>query len=422
ALKQSAESFSSLFEATGEGLIIHDGGPILAANRTYAAMMGYEVADVVGRDGLAFLAPETRALSASLSRAGDERPYTAALVRRDGTHLPVEIAGKAIRYLGRPARLATLRDITARQEAETALRESEAGLAEAQRIAQLGSWSWDIATDRVTWTAELYRIFGLSPEEFTPTIAGYLEHIHPDDRAQAGSIFAATYQGGATFRGEQRIVRPDGTIRMVQSRGLVTRDAAGNPLRVVGTCHDVTERKALEARLAHQATHDPLTGLPNRALFNDRLNQSLARARRDGHPCAVLLLDLDRFKEVNDSLGHATGDRLLVAVAERLRRALREADTLARLGGDEFAILLEGVDDLSEALRVAARLQEALVDPVELDGRTLFAAASMGVALRASVEDGPEELLRYADVALYRAKGAGGGCAEAFYPGMNAEA
>jgi len=174
-----------------------------------------------------------------------------------------------------------------------------------------------------------------------------------------------------------------------------------------------------EARLAHQAFHDALTGLPNRALFLDRLEHALARGRRDGgSPCAVLFLDLDRFKQVNDSLGHAAGDQLLVAVTTALCACLRDTDTLARFGGDEFALLLEEVGDLNGALRVADRLIAALAPALPVAGREIVVSTSVGLALSAGPEDTPADLLRFADVALYRAKESGRGRCEVFYPGM----
>ena len=181
--------------------------------------------------------------------------------------------------------------------------------------------------------------------------------------------------------------------------------------------HDALRER--EEHLAHQASHDALTGLPNRALFLDRLDRALIRGRRCGATCAVLFLDLDRFKQVNDSLGHGAGDELLVAVAVRLRTALREADTLARFGGDEFAVLLEDIGDLVGALRAAERLLAALAAPLAIAGRSLVVTTSIGLALSTTPEDTPADLLRFADVALYRAKDAGRSCCEVFYPGMN---
>ena len=194
------------------------------------------------------------------------------------------------------------------------------------------------------------------------------------------------------------------------ARGIAVRDHNGRATRVVGSQTDVTDRRQAEQRLQHDALHDDLTGLPNRVLFLDRLDQAIRRAqRREPASCAaVLFLDLDRFKLVNDSLGHHVGDRLLIAVARRLESALRPGDTVARLGGDEFTILLEDVCDAREATVIAERVQQTLQDPFHLDGRELVVAASIGIAL-ADPDAAPADVMRDADVAMYRAKADGKG-------------
>jgi len=215
-----------------------------------------------------------------------------------------------------------------------------------------------------------------------------------------------------------RVRHRDGTWRQfeVVNASLLDHDAVRG---VVATLRDVTERRALERELEHQAFHDRLTGLANRALFRDRLEHALARRNRNQHPVAVLLLDLDDFKVVNDSLGHAVGDRLLVMVADRLRGRLRASDTTARLGGDEFAVLLDEPAAADEATRVAERLIEALAAPYQLDGRELFGRASIGVALAARTGQPPDELLRDADMAMYAAKARSRGGYQIFQPELH---
>ena len=209
-------------------------------------------------------------------------------------------------------------------------------------------------------------------------------------------------------------------------RGLAVRDAAGRAVRLAGSQTDVTAQKQAEDRLIHDALHDSLTGLPNRALFVDRLQHSLRRAaqlagRRREHRFAVLFVDLDRFKVINDSLGHLMGDRLLVEVAQRISGCLRPGDTAARLGGDEFAVLLENIDEEAEATKVAQRLVERVAEPVVAEGRTLYTGASVGVTLAGGHGGSPEEVLRNADIAMYRAKRQGGALA-VFDPAMSNEA
>jgi diguanylate cyclase (GGDEF)-like protein len=215
-----------------------------------------------------------------------------------------------------------------------------------------------------------------------------------------------------------RIVRSDGDIRTVLFRGEGLADTTGRVVRFVGTIQDVTERKQLEDELTRQALHDPLTGLANRTLLQDRVAHALVRAARTGERLTLLFIDLDDFKLVNDSLGHEAGDQLLVAVAERLHAAGRAADTVARLGGDEFAILLEGIGD-QDAARIAGRVLAALRPPVDLDGTKVNVHASIGIAHHNGSDD-TGALLRNADLAMYAAKRNGKGRFQVFAPAMRA--
>jgi diguanylate cyclase (GGDEF)-like protein/PAS domain S-box-containing protein len=233
------------------------------------------------------------------------------------------------------------------------------------------------------------------------------QRIHPDDRGSvedAMDLLVDTAEEVLTI--ECRIVQPDGTIRhleMTASNHLGDRAVNG----IVTNSRDVTDRVETATRLAHEAMHDALTGLANRALLVDRLTQALGRAKRTSTQCALLFVDLDRFKNVNDSLGHSCGDQLLITVAERLARVMRPGDTLARLGGDEFVILAEQVEDVSVAQTIADRIQDAVSKPVSLEGRMITAGCSIGITL--SYGGRPEELLQEADTALYRAKARGRG-------------
>ncbi len=191
---------------------------------------------------------------------------------------------------------------------------------------------------------------------------------------------------------------------------------------VVINSWDVTERKALVEQLSYQAFHDLLTGLPNRALFMDRLEHALTRANRRGSKVAVLFTDVDNFKVINDSLGHKAGDQLLIAVAERLKACLRPEDTAARLGGDEFTILVEDVAGVGEVVQIAERIAEILRPPFALEEQEVFATVSTGIALNSSAQEQPADLLRHADLAMYRAKRRGKARYEVFEPSMDAKA
>jgi diguanylate cyclase (GGDEF)-like protein/PAS domain S-box-containing protein len=263
----------------------------------------------------------------------------------------------------------------------------------------------------------IQRSLGHAPEPLLGTTLA--EHVHPEDLALTAQALAQAAHSTDTYGPiTTRLVTTAGEWRTMEclATNLLHDPAVGG---IVVNARDVTERAALEAQLVHQAFHDPLTGLANRALFRDRVGHALARTGRRREQVSVLFLDLDDFKTVNDSLGHAAGDRLLTTIAERLLNATRGCDTVARLGGDEFAVLLENTRDDDDALVVADRVAHALRAPLALEGSELQVCASIGLA-RARPEDGPEELLRNADVAMYRAKHAGKGRTEVFAPEMHA--
>lgn len=304
-----------------------------------------------------------------------------------------------------------LRYAITHQHALARLAESEQRHALAMQGANDGLWDWDVRKDRLYFSPRWKQMLGYADPELGDARGEWLGRVHPDDRAALTQALDAHLSGASHhFEHEHRIQHRDGSYRWVLARGMAVRDGQGRAIRVVGSQTDVTDRKQAEQRLQHDALHDALTGLPNRVLFLDRLDQAIRRAQR-AHPeaaAAVLFLDLDRFKLVNDSLGHQVGDQLLIAVARRLESAVRPPDTVARLGGDEFTVLLDGVTDVHEASVVAERVHQTLRTPFEIDERELFIDASIGIAL-ADPGAAPDTVLRDADVAMYRAKADGKG-------------
>jgi len=259
------------------------------------------------------------------------------------------------------------------------------------------------------------RVFGYQPADVVNRPLNEL--IHEDDRAAMQALFDNMRgRPGATGRLDVRWLHHDGTWRQAE---MAIANLLGEPAvkGLVINTRDITDRKTLEEQLSHQAFHDSLTGLANRALFKDRLQQSLARAARRQEKPAILFLDLDGFKSINDSLGHASGDELLALVASRLRPFVRTGDTMARLGGDEFAILLEDTEEVSASIRVAERIIDALKEPFALKQQEIFISASIGIASFSG--DTPEELLRNADIAMYIAKSEGKGRYEVYQPAMH---
>jgi len=298
-----------------------------------------------------------------------------------------------------------------KETAVLALRESEERYALAMGGAHDGLFDWDLRRNRIHFSPRWKEMLGHAEADIGSAPEEWLGRIHPEEVGEFRQRLDAHLEGReAHFEMECRIRHRDGSYRWMLSRGLAVRDERGEAYRMAGSLTDVTRRREAEERLLHDALHDSLTGLANRTLFGDRLRQAVARGRRrDDYSFAVLYVDLDQFKVVNDSLGHLAGDEVLVALARRFESCLRPGDTVARLGGDEFAVLVEDVDDVSQALRIADRIHDELGPPLKIRGHELFATASVGIARGAASYEHAHDVLRDADIAMYRAKRRGPG-------------
>jgi diguanylate cyclase (GGDEF)-like protein/PAS domain S-box-containing protein len=289
------------------------------------------------------------------------------------------------------------------------VRGSEERYALATRGANDGLWDWNLRTNQIYYSARWKSILGYEEDEIRDSPDEWFDQVHPEDRDRVKAELAAHLEGLTPhFQSEHRLRHKEGTYLWTLCRGLALRDAGGTAYRMAGSMSDITSRKRAEEQLLHDAFHDALTELPNRALFLDRLGRAIERAKRlEYYRFAVLYMDCDRFKSVNDSFGHAMGDRLLAAVAQRLQLCLRSVDTVARLGGDEFVILLEDVHDSQDATQVAERIQSDLALPFSLDGHQIFMSVSIGIVLGHTGYEHAGEVLRDADIAMYRAKALG---------------
>ncbi|MDR7087108.1 diguanylate cyclase (GGDEF)-like protein/PAS domain S-box-containing protein [Aeromicrobium panaciterrae] len=294
-----------------------------------------------------------------------------------------------------------------RDRREMELLKREQRLIEAQRISLVGSYDFEIATNTNLWSDQLYRIYGREPQSFNASYEQFLEMIVPEDREHVIAVHQRSLQTLEPFEMEERIRWPDGQVRTLASWGEIVSDADGNPTRMMGICWDITERKQMEEQLVREALHDSLTGLPNRALLVDRLTQAIAGLPRRGGPLCVIFVDVDRFKVINDSLGHEAGDEVLVELAKRFSSVLRPGDTVARFGGDEFVVLSEELADDGEALTIAERLQNETNRPISVQDSEVMVTVSVGIAVSRSFTNHPSALLRDADAAMYRAKRGG---------------
>jgi diguanylate cyclase (GGDEF)-like protein/PAS domain S-box-containing protein len=592
ALRASEERFRLLFEQNLAGVFrtLPD-GLIVDCNDAFARMLGYgSRTEILGADSSALYfdqADRDNYLSELRARGALDN-FVARLRRKDGRELwGMETVNLILDAQGEPEVIqGTLVDFTDRKHAEEALHLSESRLEEAQRLAHLGSWNWDLSSLSLSWSDELCRIFGVDPATHVPSYEDFLARVHPDDRAFVEGNFAQALADLKPRSYQARIIRPDGEVRTIQDQSEVLVDELGQARGMTGASLDITartteeslernrslileqvaqnkplpgilahvvdmlemqmprarcsilllkegrltggasphlpqaysdaleglpigpavgscgtacfrretvitadiatdplwdgyrelalphglrscwsmpipsnqdgvlgslaiyhnqpgsptdrdlgfmgmaarlaavaiEHRQLTDQLSHQAQHDALTGLPNRLLFLDRLGQAVVQAGREHQQVAVLYMDLDRFKHINDTLGHSCGDALLCQVASRLEGCVRKTDTLARLGGDEFTMVLAGVRDAQDATNVAQKLIETMRDPFHVEGRELFTSISLGISLFPDDGLDGETLMVNADVAMYRAKDMGRDNFQWFASEMNARA
>ncbi len=315
-----------------------------------------------------------------------------------------------------------------------ALLRSESRLELAQRIARIGNWDWNPRTNRFAMSNELCRLVGIRPSEFAGTFEAFLRFVHPDDRVRVNEALQKLISHQTPCDIDHRIVLPGGTDFTVHLQAEGVREEESEELTIIGTAQDITERKQAENAIHRLAYYDSLTGLANRVLFKDRLSNALAYAERHRLHLAALFIDLDRFKVINDTLGHTVGDLLLTHVAERLSESVRQSDSvsrhadhepshaLARLGGDEFTILLTTLPHPEDAGRVARRILDSLAHPFSIDGHEIFISASIGISIYPSDGTTVEALLKNADSAMYHAKEQGRNNCQFYSSGLNAAA
>ena len=298
------------------------------------------------------------------------------------------------------------------------LQVSRVRLINAKNVAGIADWEWDIKKQRVNWSPELLNLFMLQNNHIIKNHDAILEFVAPEDRSAVALALQKLFEKHHDFEIEYKIICPDNTERYIQEKAEIIKDSEGNPASIIGALQDITHRKLAEQEVKFLAYYDSLTGLPNRASFAEHLERALKKSKRNSAQAAILFLDLDNFKRVNDSLGHSAGDKLLQIVAKSLLSSLRESDALgrddeeltrpiARLGGDEFTILLDNNINAEGAQKVAQRIIKALNAPVEIESQEVPLSVSIGIAMYP--DDGKDtlNLLKNADTAMYHAKDIG---------------
>lgn len=291
------------------------------------------------------------------------------------------------------------------EKAEMCLRLSEARLARAQKIARMGSWEWNIVSGEIYWSDELYNIFGLKPGEPREISMEWIYSVvSPLDLPAFKKAMLNSVKTCQPLNINYRIISKDYGEIVVSSQGEVECDESGRACLLSGTTLDITARIRAESEIQQLINYDTLTGLPNRSLLHDRLHLAIAQAAREKHLLGVLILDLDRFKGINDALGHRAGDKLLKLVANRLGACVRETDTLARLGGDEFVAILVGVSHAEGITKVAKKILTIVSEPVYIEGHEIYSTCSIGIAVYPMDGEDSHTLLKHADLAMYQAK------------------
>ncbi|PSB32616.1 diguanylate cyclase [filamentous cyanobacterium Phorm 46] len=416
-LETSLSLLQATIESTADGILAVDGqGKVVSFNRKFAKM--WQLPDFLldSRDShqiFCFGINQLKYPEVFLNHAKElsDRPAAESydiIEFQDGRiferySLPQHTGGKIT------GRVFSFRDVTERRQSEEKLRKSEERFHLLTRATNDAVWDFNLLKNEYWWSEEFEKVFGYKLNATqTIELESWWLNIHPEERERVKSSFNETMSSDAQCWSEEySFRRADGGYVFVLDRGYIIRNASGEAVRAIGTMMDITQRKQAEEIIRYQAVYDQLTGLPNRILFNERLQASLREAKKNKKMLAVMFLDLDRFKKINDTLGHAAGDRLLESFAGRISDTLRSTDTVARWGGDEFTVLLPDLNSLEDAVKTAQRILDYLKPPFKLEEQPFHVSSSIGIAVYPNDGEDAETLVKNADAALYRAKDMG---------------
>ncbi|MES1982901.1 MAG: diguanylate cyclase, partial [Pseudomonadota bacterium] len=420
-LRNSENKFRLLFENSSVAMFVIDpnNGRITQANDIALKMTGFDAEEIQNTTVADHSHPddleESRKRYEQFSNGQvDHLYFEKRYIRKDGSifygyssiSTMKDDKSNIINFIG-----STI-DITEHKRTEESLRISEQRLRDAQRIGKLGSLDWNLNTNELLLSDEAIEIYGLDKNRKTHNLEEVINLLHPEDKERVEIGLQNSIAGIARYDMEHRMVRPDGEVIHIHASAELFRDQSGKPARLLGIIIDISERKASEEKIQHLAFHDHLTGLPNRLLLLDRLQQALISSARIGGTGALLFIDLDNFKNLNDTLGHDIGDLLLQQVAQRLKSCIRIGDSEARLGGDEFVVMLldlseQPIEAAAQTEAIGEKILAALSQPYQLEKNIFRCTASIGVTLFNGNQQVPEELMKQADIAMYQAKKAG---------------
>lgn len=412
AARASEERYHQLAESSPDGIVVTIDDRLVWANAAAARIFGIScVSELIGRSMADFFGVATgdilqRAIAGALDGNANEAPVTLVPRRPDGVEAFVELSAVKVDWAGRPAAQVLMRDVTEQKRIQDEITLMHERLKFVVEGTGDGIWDWDLVNDIFTFSGKLKQIFGWDPDEPIDGKVDWSRFIHPDDLPRVTATLQAYVRGETSlYETEYRQATKRGGWKWVLTRGVVVaRNERGKPVTIVGTTSDITARKEAEVQAWRHANMDTLTGLPNRRLLRDRLEAEIRKAQRAQDTLALLFIDLDGFKQVNDLFGHDAGDILLRDVGCRLQACVRASDIVARFGGDEFTVVLTGLNEASHIEFVCEKILVALADPFVLGNDKGYVTGSIGVALSPLDAKSADELMRKADQAMYAAK------------------